>query len=287
MPKVTVNGTGISYESDGEGFPLVLCYCRGGNASMWAPQVEAFSRNYRFIRFEPRGHGKSDAPQDPLAYGLDRSVGDLLGLLDHLGVEKAYVGGLSMGGGITTRFTLLHPERVAALLVIDSGSATGHPHRESVRRSTARVRELAFSEGMEAVAQYSIREVDSFAGRAARGPEEAEGMLDMLRALTPHGYVYSLEALDQAPVFDDRLCEIEAPTLCIAGDEDPALEDVRFVHSQIEGSELVVVPGAGHFANLDQTESLQQGGARLPGEGGRPAGSGGLTIDARLTQRRW
>ena len=254
MPKATINGVGINYESDGEGFPLVLCYCRGGNATMWTPQVEAFSRNYRFIRFEPRGHGRSDAPQDPSAYGLDTSVADLLGLLDHLGIEKAYVGGLSMGGGITTRFTLLHPERVAALMVIDSGSASGHPHREEVRRSTARVRELAFAEGMEAVARYSIREVDSFVGRAARGPEAAEGIVRMFKALTPHGYVYSLEALDQAPAFDYRLSEIKAPTLCIAGDEDPALEDVRFIHSQIEGSELVVVPDAGHFTNLDQTE---------------------------------
>lgn len=254
MPKVTINGVGINYESDGEGFPLVLCYCRGGNATMWNPQVEAFSKNYRFIRFEPRGHGKSDAPQDPSAYGLDTSVEDLLGLLDHLGIEKAYVGGLSMGGGITTRFTLLHPDRVAGLMVIDSGSASGHAHSEDIRKNTVRVRELAFTEGMEAVARHSIREVDSFALRAARGTEEAEGIMDMIKALTPHGYVYSLEALDQAPAFDYRLCEIKAPTLCIAGDEDPALEDVKFIHSQIEGSELVVVPDAGHFTNLDQTE---------------------------------
>ena len=254
MPKVTINGIGINYESDGEGFPLVLCYCRGGNATMWNPQVEAFSRDYRFIRFEPRGHGRSDAPEDPSAYGLDTSVEDLLGLLDHLGIEKAYVGGLSMGGGITTRFTLLHPDRVAGLMVIDSGSASGHAHADEIRSRTTRVRELAFTEGMEAVGRYSIREVDSFVGRAARGPEAVEGIMEMFRALTPHGYTYSIEALDQAPVFDYRLCEITAPTLCIAGDEDPALEDVKFVHSQVEGSEMVVVPGAGHFVNLDQTE---------------------------------
>ena len=131
MPKATINGVGINYESDGEGFPVVLCYCRGGNATMWNPQVEAFSKNYRFIRFEPRGHGKSDAPQDPSAYGQDTSVEDLLGLLDHLGIEKAYVGGLSMGGGITTRFTLLHQDRVAGLMVIDSGSAAGPRRRGS------------------------------------------------------------------------------------------------------------------------------------------------------------
>ena len=254
MPKTTINGVDINYESDGEGFPVVLCYCRGGNATMWNSQVEAFSENYRFIRFEPRGHGKSDAPQDPSAYGLDTSAEDLLGLLDHLGIEKAYVGGLSMGGGITTRFTLLHQDRVEGLMVIDSGSAAGHPAGEEVRTMTSRVRKLAFTEGMEAVAQYSIEEVGSFAGRAARGPEAVEGIVEMFKALTPHGYTLTLEALDQAPAFDDRLSEINVPTLCIVGDEDPALEDVKFVHSQIEGSELVVVPNAGHFANLDQTE---------------------------------
>ena len=254
MPRAIINGIGINYESDGEGFPLILCYCRGGNATMWNSQVEAFSRNYRFIRFEPRGHGRSDAPEDPSAYGLDTSVEDLLGLLDHLGIEKAYVGGLSMGGGITTRFTLLHQDRVAGLMVIDSGSASGHAHAEEIRTRTTRVRELAFTEGMEAVGRYSIREVDSFVGRAARGPEAVEGIMEMFRALTPHGYTYSIEALDQAPVFDYRLSEITVPTLCIAGDEDPALEDVRFIHSQVEGSEMVVVPGAGHFVNLDQTE---------------------------------
>ena len=201
-----------------------------------------------------RGHGKSDAPQDPSAYGQDTSVEDLLGLLDHLGIEKAYVGGLSMGGGITTRFTLLHQDRVAGLMVIDSGSAAGHGAGEATRRGTARVRELAFTEGMEAVARYSIQEVDSFTGRATRGPEAVEGIVEMFKALTPHGYTLTLEALDQGPVFDDRLSEIKVPTLCIVGDEDPALEDVKFVHSQIEGSELVVVPNAGHFANLDQTE---------------------------------
>ena len=77
----------------------------------------------------------------------------------------------------------------------------------------------------------------------------------MFKALTPHGYTLTLEApRPGSGLPDDRLSEIKVPTLCIVGDEDPALEDVKFVHSQIEGSELVMVPNAGHFANLDQTE---------------------------------
>jgi pimeloyl-ACP methyl ester carboxylesterase len=254
MPKATINGVGINYESAGEGFPVFLCYCRGGNATMWNSQVEAFSKNYRLIRWEPRGHGRSDAPEDPAAYGLDTSVSDLLGLMDHLGIEKAYVGGLSMGGGISTRFTLLNQDRVAGLMVIDSGSSAGHLTPEETKAMTARVRELAFSEGMEAVGHYSIEAVDSFMERAKRGPEAVAGIVEMFKALTPHGYTLTLEALDKTAAFDDRLSEIKVPTLCIVGENDPALEDVKFVHSQVGSSELVLVPNAGHFSNLDQTE---------------------------------
>ena len=260
MPKVTINGVGINYESDGEGFPARALLLPGRQRHHVGPQVEAFSRNYRFIRFEPRGHGRSDAPHDPSAYGLDTSVEDLLRLLDHLGIEKAYVGGLFMGGGITTRFTLLHPDRVAGLLVIDSGSASGHAHAEEIRARTARVRELAFTEGMEAVAQYSIWEVDSFALRAGRGPEAAEGIVEMIKgAHVPHGYVLTLEALDQAPAFDDRLSEIKAPTLCIAGDEGPGPGggEVRpRARSRARHSWWCAMRG--HFTNLDQTETFNR-----------------------------
>ena len=77
----------------------------------------------------------------------------------------------------------------------------------------------------------------------------------MFKALTPHGYTLTLEALDQAPAFDNRLSEIKTPTLCIVGDEDPALEDVKFVHSQIDGSELVVVPTRGTSPTLTRPRS--------------------------------
>ena len=242
---------------------------------MWNSQVEAISKNYRFIRFEPRGHGKSDAPQDPSAYGLDTSAEDLLGLLDHLGIEKAYVGGLSMGGGITTRFTLLHQDRVAGLMVIDSGSAAGHAAGEEVRTMTARVRELAFTEGMEAVAQYSIEEVNSFAGRAARGPEAVEGIVEMFKALTPHGYTLTLEALDQAPAFDDRLSEISVPTLCIVGDEDPALGGRQVRPQPDRGLGAGGGPQCGALRQPRPDGDLQQGDSRLLGKGGRPSGCGG------------
>ena len=82
---------------------------------MWAGQIDAFSKDYRFIVWDPRGHGKSESPPHRKQYGLRISAEDLYGLMNHLGIEKAYVGGLSMGGGIATRFAMAYPERVAAL----------------------------------------------------------------------------------------------------------------------------------------------------------------------------
>jgi pimeloyl-ACP methyl ester carboxylesterase len=254
MAFVNVNGVRLHYEDQGTGFPLVLCYSRGGNTTLWEPQIAAFSQRYRLIRWDPRGHGASEAPRDLAAYGQDVSVEDLRGLLDHLGIAQAYVGGLSMGGGISTRFTLTHRERVAALLVIDSGSAAGLAAGAETRAETRRTRDLAFSQGMDAVGRDAIATVASWAGRARRGPDAERQVLDTFRALDPWGYTNTLLALDEAPDFSGRLGEIAVPVLTIAGDEDPALEEVRFVHRQIHGSEFVLVPSAGHFSNLDQPE---------------------------------
>ena len=127
MPTALLNGVHIHYESYGNGFPLVFAYGLGGNTTEWAGQIPVFSEKYRFIVWDPRGHGQSDSPPNLDQYGSGNSAYDLKALLDHLGIEKAYVGGLSMGGGISTRFALLFPHRIAALIVIDSASASGLP----------------------------------------------------------------------------------------------------------------------------------------------------------------
>ena len=256
MPHVLVDGVRIHYETHGQGFPLILCYCRGGNTTMWRRQIPEFSRSYRLILWDPRGHGQSDSPKDPQKYGLDNSVQDLLAVLDHLGIEKPYVGGLSMGGGISTRFALEHPERVAALLILDSGSAAGQPSAQANQAPSPSetANEIALAKGMEAFGRYNVENSPAFMGRAKRGPEAVQELMEMFMALDSVGYVNAVRAADKAPPIAHRLSEITAPTLVLAGDEDPALESCRFAHSQIKGSQFVLVPNAGHFTNLDQTE---------------------------------
>ena len=103
MSHVLINGVHLHYESYGHGFPLVLAYGLGGNTGMWAGQIEAFSRHYRLMLWDPRGHGPSESPPQREQYGLQISAEDLRGLLDHLRIDSASVGGQSMGGGIAAR----------------------------------------------------------------------------------------------------------------------------------------------------------------------------------------
>ena len=258
MPKALVNGVQIYYEASGEGGPLILCYGLGGNTTQWSSQVSEFSQRYRLILWDPRGHGRSDSPGEREQYGLGISAGDLLGLMDHLEVASAYVGGLSMGAGISTRFALAHPDRVDALLIIDSATALGLPTPPEARAMREKTIELALTEGMEAVFRYSIQANPNMAGRAKRDPEAAKGIMDMYLALDPTGYAHSIGAVLDAESTADRLSEIKVPTLVLAGDEDPALPAARQTHERISGSKMVVIPGAGHLSNLDQPDAFNR-----------------------------
>src|SRR5262249_387902 len=107
--------------------PLVLAYGIGGNTDMWAPNTPGLAAGRRVILWEPRGHARSDSPPDPARYSFRRWALALRDLLDHLGLRRAHVGGLSLGAGIATRFALLHPRRVRSLVVTNSSSASGLP----------------------------------------------------------------------------------------------------------------------------------------------------------------
>src|SRR6266545_2849668 len=157
----------IYYEEHGRGFPLVLAYGIGGNTQMWDTNIEALSARYRLILWDPRGHGKSDSPEDPARYSFTRWALDLRDLLDHLRIRKAYVGGLSMGGGIATRFTLLYPRRVAALVVTNSSSAAGLPLSPDNLVMRAQSIKVTLEQGMDAMAEFAMQANPNIAGRLA------------------------------------------------------------------------------------------------------------------------
>ena len=252
----TSDGVRIYYEEHGNGLPVALAYGIGGNANMWSPNRGALASRYRLILWEPRGHARSESPEDPTRVTFSHWVLDLRDLLDHLGLERAVVGGLSLGGGIATRFTLQHPERVIALVVVDSSSAVGLPLSVENLIMRAQSIKVTLEGGMDAMAEFAIASNPNVAGRLKLDPSARQEILDYYRMLTPIGYANALRALIQMDYIAERLPEIRVPTLLVCGDEDPSLQPMRVMEQKVKDSRFVLLSPAGHFANRDQPEAF-------------------------------
>jgi pimeloyl-ACP methyl ester carboxylesterase len=254
----TTDGVRIYYEEHGRGDPLLLAYGIGGNAGMWEPNVAALSARHRLILWEPRGHARSDSPEEPTRVTFGHWVLDLRDLLDHFGLERAVVGGLSLGGGIAARFTLAHPDRARALVVIDSSSAAGLPLSVENLVMRARSIEITLKGGMDAMAEFAIESNPNVSGRLKLDPKAREEVFAMYRMLTPIGYANALRALLQMDYITDRLHEISVPTLLVCGDEDPSLGPMRVMQERIKQAGFALLSPAGHFANRDQPEAFNR-----------------------------
>jgi pimeloyl-ACP methyl ester carboxylesterase len=246
----------IYYEEDGSGSPLVLAYGIGGNTDMWNTNAAALAARHRLVLWEPRGHARSDSPEDPARYSFQRWALDLRDLLDHLRIRRAHVGGLSLGGGIATRFALRYPGRVRSLIVTNSSSASGLPLSVENLVMRARSIELTLDQGMDAMAEYAMTGNPNVAGRLALDPGAKAEFYEEYRRLSPIGYANSLRsliAMDHITGDLHRLHRI--PVLLVGGDQDPSLGPMKVMHRKIRGSKLVVLSPASHFANRDQPEA--------------------------------
>jgi pimeloyl-ACP methyl ester carboxylesterase len=259
MPHSTTrDGVRIYFEEYGRGEPILLAYGIGGNADMWEPNIEDLSAGHRLVLWEPRGHARSDSPEDPQKVTFAHWVWDLHDLMDHLGLERAIVGGLSLGGGIATRFTLAHPERVRALLIIDSSSASGLPLGVDNIVMRAKSIEVTLTGGMDAMAEFAIESNPNVAGRIKLDPSARKEIFDYYRKLKPVGYANALRALLQMDYITDHLDEITVPTLLVCGNEDPSLGPMREIQRRVAHSKFALLAPAGHFANRDQPEAFNR-----------------------------
>src|SRR5207248_4069616 len=143
-------------DPDATGSPLVLAYGIGGNADLWDVNIPALARHHRLVLWEPRGHARSDSPEDPARYSFARWVLDLKAVLDGLRLRTAHVGGLSLGAGIATRFTLAFPARVRALLVTNSSSAAGLPLSSDNVVMLAQATKVTLETGRDAMVGYAL-----------------------------------------------------------------------------------------------------------------------------------
>jgi pimeloyl-ACP methyl ester carboxylesterase len=236
MPHLDADGVAIYYEVHGNGPTVLLSHGYSASSAMWADQVAALEDRYQVIVWDMRGHGQSDYPADPAVYSQALTVADMVRLLDAAGAERAVIGGLSLGGYMSLAFHLAEPERVAALMLFDTGPGF---KKDAAREAwNERSRKRADDLERDGFAALGISaEVSASQHRSADGlAHAARGML----------------AQRDASVIES-LPEIQVPTLVLAGaDDTPFLAATDYMAAKIPGATKVMVDGAGHAANLDQ-----------------------------------
>lgn len=256
MPEALINGVTLHYQVTGHGFPLVWCHEFAGAQESWDPQVKFFSHRYQVITYNARGYLPSTVPQDADAYSQDNSLEDLHGLLNHLGVKQAYIGGLSMGGNGSLNFGFRYPQMAKGLIVAATGSGSDDPERFK-REGTELARRIE-TEGMEVMGNLYGRGPArvQFLRKDPKGWEEFRNGL-VSHSATGSAQTFRNVILKRPTIFalEDELKALSVPTLIMVGDEDePCIQPAIFMKQHIPRSGLVVFPQSGHTINLEEPD---------------------------------
>jgi len=246
MPHATINGIELYHEVSGQpdGPVLLLSNSLASNLHMWDPQMETFQRHFRVVRYDSRGHGRSDAPAG--AYSIETLTADAVGLLDHLGVARAHFCGLSKGGMVGQRLATLHPDRVDRLVLADTAAYMGPADLWEGRI------QLAEQGGMAAIVDATLERW--FTKPFRDNDERAVGKVREMILNTPvKGFVgccRAIQSMDQR----ESIRAIAAPTLIVVGADDPGTtpDKGREIQERIAHSKLTILPEAAHLANIEQ-----------------------------------
>jgi 3-oxoadipate enol-lactonase len=247
--KVTVNGVGLNVEIEGrEGAPwLTFSNSLATDLTMWDAQTVALKDDYRILRYDKRGHGKSDAPAGP--YDMAMLVRDVIGLWDHLGIKRSHFVGLSIGGMTALGLGIEYPERCISLVPCDCRADSPPEFFESWEPR------IKIAEGKDGCAGLVPATLDRWfsADTRAREPRRMEYMTRLISNTSVTGYVGCARALQNLPYLD-RVPQIKVPTMFVAGTTDVMLEPTRDLHKRLPGSTYVEIGPAGHLSNLDQPD---------------------------------
>ena len=258
MPTVKVGDISVYYEVHGEGEPLVLIMGYGHNSGHWFSQIPGLSQEYGVIAFDNRGTGRSDKPDIP--YTIEMMARDAAGLLEALGIDAAHIYGVSMGGMIAQEFALRYPDKVISLILgcTTPGGRNGiMPDAEAMLLfDTERMKRLTPEQGARETLPFLCNQefIDN-------NPDIAEQYIaKTVEYVTPlHGYIRQAEAITAHDTYD-RLPQIKAPTLVIAGTADRLVpvENSRILASKIPNAELVILENMGHFFFMEALEEASK-----------------------------
>jgi 3-oxoadipate enol-lactonase len=227
---------------------LVLANSLGSTLAMWEPQIDRLAAELRVVRFDLRGHGRSPVPPGP--YTLTDLAEDVIALLDRLEIPRAHIAGVSLGGMIAMRLAIDVPDRVDRLVLCCTSAKLGPPSAWDERIRIVR------EQGTEALA-------DTVVGRwftpawAAANPDQVRRLREMIASTPDEGYAGCCAAIRDMDL-EPELPRITAPTLVIAGADDPATppDHGARIAAAIPGARMAVVPHSAHLANIEQADEV-------------------------------
>jgi len=253
--KAHLNGISLSYGDRGHGPAVVLLHGFPLSRDMWHPQEEALAQaGFRLITPDLRGFGESEVPEGP--YSMSLFSDDVVALLDHLEIDRAVIGGMSMGGYILLNLLERYPERVVAACFITT--------RSSSDSETAKAGRLALLERMKKEGTGSMAELSTatlLAGETLRrNPELVNTVYRWMTSVDLRGIEGALHALLERKDYSAQLKNFDLPSLVIGADQDSAVppEDLQILSEGLPNNELCIVPQAGHMANLEQPEAFNE-----------------------------
>lgn len=257
MPYLTVNGARLYYEEHGKGEETIV-FSHGllWSSAMFQPQIEALKEHYRCIAYDHRGQGKSEVT--PSGYDMETLYEDAVALIQALNAAPCHFVGLSMGGFVGMRIAIRRPELLRSLILIET---TAGPEKPENKRKYAMLNFIARWFGLEVVADRVMPIM--FGQKFMTDPQRAALRAEWRKRLVSNhriGITRAVRGVIERQGVEDQLSKIKVPTLILVGDQDTATppELSRKMQAAIAGSELVIIPGAGHSSTIEEPEAVTE-----------------------------
>jgi pimeloyl-ACP methyl ester carboxylesterase len=263
MPTIrTDDGVNLYYEEAGSGTPVVFVHEFAGDLRSHEPQMRFFSHSHRCIAYNARGYTPSDVPEDVAMYSQDRAADDICAVLDGLGIDKAHIVGVSMGGFAAVHFGLRHAGR--ALSLSPGGCGYGSPLdvHEHFSKEAEKLADAIEQRGMQAMGEVYT----ATAARVQYQNKDPRGWAEFKQQFQEHSQLGSANTMrgcqSRRPslfALEDGLRKITVPMLIVVGDEDePAIDASVFLKRVVPSAGLVIFPKTGHAVNLEEPDLYHQ-----------------------------
>jgi pimeloyl-ACP methyl ester carboxylesterase len=268
MAYVTASdGIKLYVEEAGNGTPIVFVHEFGGDHRSWEPQVRFFARRYRCVTFAARGYPPSDVPDDVGAYSQQRATADVSDVVDGLGLGKAHIIGLSMGGFATVHFGLEHPTKALSLVVAGAGYGAEKQHEAYFKGASEEVARQFLAQGSKTFAEtYALGASRvQFQNKDPRGWRRFADQLGEHSALGAANTMRGVQAR-RPSLYDleERLRRMPVPTLIVCGDEDDhCLQPALYMKRVIPAAGLMVLAKTGHTINLEEPAAFNDAAAEF------------------------